>query len=68
MATFVLATKGRTLMAQYKSLRTAKTWGRRIGADHLHVVEIIMSGNHPSLNILQTWTLSTSATRYWTRF
>lgn len=68
MATFVIASKGRTLLQQYKSLRTAKTWGKRLGADHLHVVEIIMSGTKPSLNILQTWSLSTSATRYWTRF
>lgn len=63
----IIATKGRTIINQYKSLRTAKTYGRIHNCDHLFVVEITMSGSRPTLTILQSYSRSNTIMRFWQR-
>lgn len=63
-----IAVSGHKIVGQYTSLRTAKTWGKKMRADHIYVCEITISGSRPSLIIHTEWHLSGTCTNFWTRY
>lgn len=63
-----IAVKGNKIVGQYSCLRTAKTWGKSLGANRIYVCEVTISGSRPSLTIHSEWHLSGTCTNFWTRF
>lgn len=63
-----IAVQGHKIVGQYASLRTAKTWGKKMDADHLYVCELTLSGSRPSLTIHSEWHRSGTYTNFWTRY